>query len=307
KQRDHHPGVERRLPPQFTLIMSADGGQVERGDGINHEVDQIALRQPVARRGRKHIDLVRGPLAVGFAHAAISTNQVTGTYGPPDYSNPAIERQYSDRLLDLVAISSLSAQVRDAYRLADRFRARGVPVVMGGLHATVLPEEAAEHCDAVVVGEGEASWQRLPRDAEAGQLCPVYRPSAEFPLEEAPRPAFELVHLPGYQRLTVQVSRGCPYRCEFCASSILLTPDYKMKPIAKVLEEIDRIREIWPRPFLEFADDNALVHRRYWKRLLAGLKSRKLRWFAETDVSIHEDDELLDLMRESGCVEVLIG
>src|SRR5271166_6428560 len=79
--------------------MSADGGQVERGDGINHEVDQIALRQPVARRGRKHIDLVRGPLAVGLAHAAISTNQVTGNYGPPDYSNPAIERQYSDRLL----------------------------------------------------------------------------------------------------------------------------------------------------------------------------------------------------------------
>lgn len=82
---------------------------------------------------------------------------------------------------------------------------------------------------------------------------------------------------------------------------------YKMKSIAKVLEEIDRIREIWPRPFLEFADDNALVHRRYWKRLLAELKSRKLRWFAETDVSIHEDNELLDLMRESGCVEVLIG
>ena len=209
--------------------------------------------------------------------------------------------------LDLVAISSLSAQVRDAYRLADRFHARGVPVVMGGLHATALPEEAAKHCDAVVVGEGEASWQRLLRDAEAGQLWPVYRPSAEFPLEEAPRPAFELLDPSGYQRLTVQVSRGCPYRCEFCASSILLTPGYKMKPIAKVLEEIDRIREIWPRPFLEFADDNALVHRRYWKRLLAELKSRKLRWFAETDVSIHEDDELLDLMRESGCVEVLIG
>jgi radical SAM superfamily enzyme YgiQ (UPF0313 family) len=80
-----------------------------------------------------------------------------------------------------------------------------------------------------------------------------------------------------------------------------------MKPISKVLEEIDRIREIWPRPFLEFADDNALVHRRYWKQLLSELKSRRLRWFAETDISVHEDDDLLDLMRESGCVEVLIG
>jgi radical SAM superfamily enzyme YgiQ (UPF0313 family) len=209
--------------------------------------------------------------------------------------------------LDLVAISSLSAQVPDAYRLADRFRARGVPVVMGGLHVTALPEEAAGHCDAVVVGEGEASWTRVVGDAEAGHLRSIYRPSAEFPLEEAPRPAFELLDPDGYQRLTVQVSRGCPFRCEFCASSILLTPGYKQKPISKVLDEIDRICEIWPRPFIEFADDNALVHRRYWKRLLAELKSRKLRWFAETDISVHEDDKLLELMRQSGCVELLIG
>jgi radical SAM superfamily enzyme YgiQ (UPF0313 family) len=209
--------------------------------------------------------------------------------------------------LDLVAISSLSAQVPDAYRLADRFRQRGVPIVMGGLHATALPEEAAAHCDAVVVGEGEASWPRLLRDAEAGRLERIYRPSGEFPLADAPLPAFELLNPSKYSRLTVQVSRGCPYHCEFCASSVLLTPRYKMKPIDKVLVEIDRIREIWPRPFIEFADDNALVHRRYWKRLLHELKPRGLRWFAETDISIHEDEELLDLLRESGCVELLIG
>jgi radical SAM superfamily enzyme YgiQ (UPF0313 family) len=208
---------------------------------------------------------------------------------------------------DLVALSCLSAQVSDAYRLADRFRARGVPVVMGGLHATALPEEAVEHCDAVVVGEGEASWPAVLRDAEAGRLQPIYRPSAEFALDDAPQPAFELLATDGYHRLTVQVSRGCPYLCEFCASSVLLTPRYKMKPVPKVLAEVDRIREIWPRPFIEFADDNALVHKRYWKQLLAELKTRKLRWFAEADIAIHEDDELLVLMRESGCVEVLIG
>jgi radical SAM superfamily enzyme YgiQ (UPF0313 family) len=208
---------------------------------------------------------------------------------------------------DLVALSCLSAQAAGAYRLADVFRARGVPVVMGGLHATALPEEAAAHSDAVVVGEGEASWPELLRDAEAGCLRPIYRPASEFNLGQAPVPAFELLAADRYHRLTVQVSRGCPYQCEFCASSILLTNRYKMKPIARVLDEIDRIRAIWPRPFLEFADDNALVHRGYWKRLLAELKSRKLRWFAEADISIHEDEELLDLMRASGCVEVLIG
>ena len=76
---------------------------------------------------------------------------------------------------------------------------------------------------------------------------------------------------------------------------------------AKVLAEIDRIREFWRRPFIEFADDNAFVNHGYWKELLPELKTRKVRWFAETDLSVHEDDELLDLMRESGCAEVLIG
>lgn len=209
--------------------------------------------------------------------------------------------------LDLAAVSSLSAQARDAYGLAGRLRARGVPVVMGGLHATGAPEDAAAHFDAVVVGEGESNWPALLRDAEAGRLQRVYRPATPFDLADSPLPAFELLAADRYHRLTVQVSRGCPFRCEFCASSILLTPRYVMKPIPKVLAEVDRIREIWPRPFLEFADDNALVHRPYWKRLLTELKSRKVRWFAETDVAVHEDDELLTLMRESGCVEVLIG
>ena len=107
--------------------------------------------------------------------------------------------------------------------------------------------------------------------------------------------------------MIVQTSRGCPLRCEFCASSILLTHRYKQKPIDKVLAEIDRIRSLWRRPFIEFADDNAFVNRRYWKELLPELKSRKVRWFAETDLSFQEDLELLALMRASGCAEVLIG
>jgi radical SAM superfamily enzyme YgiQ (UPF0313 family) len=197
--------------------------------------------------------------------------------------------------------------VKDAYRLADALRSRGIPVVLGGLHATALPDEAAAHCDAVVVGEGEMVWADLLRDAESGRLKPIYRATTELDMDQSVTPAFELLEADRYHRLTVQVSRGCPLRCDFCASSVLLTSRYKMKPIANVLEEIDRIREIWPRPFLEFADDNALVHRRYWKQLLTELKSRKLRWFAETDISVHEDEELLALMRASGCVEVLIG
>lgn len=207
---------------------------------------------------------------------------------------------------DLVAISTFTAQVFEAYEIADRYRALGIPVVMGGLHVSMLPEEAAHHCTAVVVGEGESCWAAVLRDAEGGRLRPTYR-ARDFDLADAPMPAFELLDISKYNRLTVQASRGCPLRCEFCASSILLTQRYKQKPAERVLAEIDRIRELWERPFLEFADDNAFVNRRYWKQLLSQLKTRDVRWFAETDLSVHEDPELLTLMRQSGCTEVLIG
>jgi radical SAM superfamily enzyme YgiQ (UPF0313 family) len=208
---------------------------------------------------------------------------------------------------DLVAISSMSAQIGEAYELADRYRARGVRVVMGGLHVTAVPDEAARHADAVVIGEGESVWLDLLADAEHRALKPVYRADGHFSLDHAPMPAYHLLDIDKYNRLIVQVTRGCPFRCEFCASSVLLTSLYKQKPVTKVLAEIDRIRQIWHRPFIEFADDNAFVNHRYWKELLTALKTRKVRWFAETDLSVHEDDELLDLMRQSGCAEVLIG
>jgi radical SAM superfamily enzyme YgiQ (UPF0313 family) len=208
---------------------------------------------------------------------------------------------------DLVAISSLSAQIGEAYELADRFKGLDVPVVMGGLHVTALPEEAGRHADAVIVGEGESVWLDVLADAEAGRLRRAYQGHGDFSLANSPMPAYELLEPSKYNRLIVQTSRGCPLHCEFCASSILLTRRYKQKPIEKVLAEIDRIKRLWRRPFIEFADDNAFVNRRYWKQLLPELKKRKIRWFAETDLSVQEDLELLWRMRESGCAEVLIG
>jgi radical SAM superfamily enzyme YgiQ (UPF0313 family) len=209
---------------------------------------------------------------------------------------------------DLVAISSFSAQIGEAYCLADRFRAAGVRVVLGGLHVTSLPEEAERHADAIVIGEGETVWPAVLRDAEQGTLKSRYRAlDAEFDLDCAPLPAFELLDIDRYNRLTVQTSRGCPLRCEFCAASILLTRRYKQKPIESVLAEIDFLCELWPRPFLEFADDNAFVNRAWWKAFLPELKKRRVKWFAETDLAVHEDLELLALMRESGCAQVLIG
>ncbi len=210
--------------------------------------------------------------------------------------------------LDLAAISSYSAQIDEAYALAQRFKAVGVPTIIGGPHVTALPEEAARYCDAVAIGEGEPLWPQILEDTQHGRLQRFYRSGAdEYDLADAPIPAFELLDISQYNRLTVQTSRGCPHLCEFCASSVMLTQKYKQKPIAKVLEEIERILSIWKHPFLEFADDNSFVNHAYWKELLKKLKGKGLRWFAESDISVAADGELLDIMRETGCAQVLIG
>jgi radical SAM superfamily enzyme YgiQ (UPF0313 family) len=212
------------------------------------------------------------------------------------------------RGFDLVAISSYSAQIHEAYDLAQRYRDSGTKVVLGGPHVTALPEEALGFCDAVVLGEGEPVWEEVLADCEAGRLQGIYDArSAGYDLARSPIPAFELLEVDRYNRLTVQTSRGCPHQCEFCASSLLLTERYKQKPIANVLREIDRILEIWEHPFLEFADDNSFVDKSYWKELLPALRDRGVRWFTETDISVADDEDLLNLMRESGCAQVLIG
>jgi len=209
---------------------------------------------------------------------------------------------------DLVGISSYSAQIDEAYELAARLKAKGIPTILGGPHVTALPEEAAEYCTAVVVGEGEACWPELLQDFRNGHLRERYDGSvADFDLADSPIPAFELLDISKYNRLTVQTSRGCPHRCSFCAGSILLTPRYKQKPLANVLAEIDKILQIWKHPFLEFADDNSVIDRGYWRELTKHLIPRKVRWFTETDISVSEDSELLSLMRQSGCAQVLVG
>jgi radical SAM superfamily enzyme YgiQ (UPF0313 family) len=209
---------------------------------------------------------------------------------------------------DLVAISSYSAQINEAYQLAQRYKDIGVPVVMGGIHVTAMPEEALQFCNSIVIGEGEPYWLQVLQDAEISTLKRSYGSrNSNYNLADSPIPAFDLLDITKYNRLTVQTSRGCPHQCEFCASSILLTNRYKQKPIDKVLQEINRILTIWDRPFIEFADDNGLVNHAYWKELLGQLKGKKLRWFTETDLSVAEDKELLDLMRETGCAQVLIG
>jgi radical SAM superfamily enzyme YgiQ (UPF0313 family) len=208
---------------------------------------------------------------------------------------------------DLVAISTFTAQFYESCSVADFYRVRGIPVVMGGITVSSVWEQALAHCTSVVLGEGELSWQEVLADFAHGALKPVYRSCREFSLAEAPMPRFDLLDPAKYNRLTVQTSRGCPHRCEFCASSILLTARYKTKPIGKVIAEICEIKKIWPHPFIEFADDNSFVAREHYKQLLRALAPQQVRWFTEADVRVAQDRELLALMRDAGCQQVLIG
>lgn len=208
---------------------------------------------------------------------------------------------------DLVAISTFTAQFYEACDVADYYRAKGVSVVMGGITATSLREQAKEHCTSVVIGEGELLWPELLADFERGDLKPFYVTNREFDLINAPMPRFDLLDPEKYNRITVQTSRGCPHKCEFCASSILLTPRYKVKPVEKVITEIREIKKVWAKPFIEFADDNSFVHRDHYKKLLRELAKENVRWFTEADVRVADDEELLALIRDSGCQQILIG
>lgn len=209
---------------------------------------------------------------------------------------------------DAVAISSFTAQIKDAYILADRYRALGTKVILGGLHVTALPQEALKHADSVILGEGENAWPALLADLQQGRLEKVYDARGQdFDLSNAPLPRFELLDVGRYNRVTVQTQRGCPFRCEFCAASIRISPTYKVKPVDKVIAEIRHIKNLWSKPFIEFADDNSFVNKKHSRALMRALAREGVRWFTESDISVAEDVELLGLMRDSGCAQVLIG
>ncbi len=224
----------------------------------------------------------------------------------PDVDAPAL-RDNLPGDFDVVAISSFSAMIKDAYRLAARYRARGTQVILGGLHVTVCPDEAALHADAIVVGEAEPVWPRVIADLEAGRLRPRYQATEPFDLAQAPMPRFDLLDVSRYNRLTVQTTRGCPWNCEFCAASIRLNPKYRAKPAPKVIAEIRRIKELWPAPFIEFADDNTFADKRHGHQLMDAMAGEHIRWFTETDISVADDDALLRKMRRAGCAQILVG
>jgi radical SAM superfamily enzyme YgiQ (UPF0313 family) len=213
---------------------------------------------------------------------------------------------------DLVAISTFSAQVFEAYAVADRLRGAGVRVAMGGLHVTVQPEEALEHADIIFLGEGEHAWPAAVNAVAQGSTpqSPRVWNAASFPAVDVrtlPVPRYDLLAQRPYTRFPVQTTRGCPWRCDFCASNVMLNEPYRKRRVADVIRDLRSVLALRKRPFIEFADDNTFVDHAWGKELCRQLIPLKIKWFTETDISVADDPELLRLMRQARCRQVLIG
>ncbi len=211
---------------------------------------------------------------------------------------------------DLIAFSSLSARINETYELSQFFRSNDITVAIGGLHVSAMPEEARQHADIVIQGEGEIIWETILNDFENGAVKPFYSSLSNskyaFHFDACRVPRYELLDISKYNRLTIQTTRGCPLHCIFCAASRTIS-SYKKKPIDQIEKELNKIVEIWDRPFIELADDNTFIDKKWSKDLLTLFRKYKIKWFTETDISIAYDEELLELLVKSNCAQVLIG
>jgi radical SAM superfamily enzyme YgiQ (UPF0313 family) len=209
--------------------------------------------------------------------------------------------------VELVAISFFSGFARRAYQIADRYRAIGVRVVMGGPHASYWVEEALAHADAVVTGEAESVWADVLRDFAAHNPKRVYR-GVPRPLEGLPAPRYDLLEARFLVPRVVQATRGCPFTCRFCAVPDL-NPGFRTRPVEEVVRDIaeSRFSAWWQDRVTWFWDDNLLVKRAWAKRLLSAMCGLDRWWLTQASIDIVRDRELLDLMERSGCIGVFLG
>lgn len=234
---------------------------------------------------------------------------------PPPHSvsivDEAVQSVDFDEPVDLVGITSTSINIRRAYEIADEYRRRGIKVVMGGIHVSMLPEEAMAHVDAVVVGEAEDSWPELLGDVERGTLRKSYSQPARESLAGLPTPRYDLIAADRYVKLPfsdlpmlpVQTTRGCPHDCDFCSVTKFWGKRIRFRPIPDIVAEIkaSKGRSIF------FTDDNFFASPKRTQELCEALAPLKIRFMCQIDTTARQRDELVRAAARAGCFMAFIG
>jgi radical SAM superfamily enzyme YgiQ (UPF0313 family) len=242
---------------------------------------------------------------IWFAHLTLTT---LAALTPPDIevkiTDENVEPIDFEEDVDLVGITGMVMHAQRAYQIAKEFRERGIPVVMGGPHASSLPFEAKEHVDSVVIGEAEMVWKGLIEGLRKGCLKHFYRADSFCSMRGQPLPRLDLLRKDAYMTINcVQTTRGCPHQCDFCYVTHFFGKTYRCRPVKEVIDEVRRLEG----DFIVFVDDNIAGNRRYAKELFIQLKPFKKKWASQASMTLTQDPELLRLAAESGCVSLFMG
>jgi len=208
--------------------------------------------------------------------------------------------------VDLVAITTWTINSFRAYEIADQYRKQRIPVIMGGPHTYFYSDEAKEHCDAVGIGEGEKIWGLMLEDGARGRLKEIYRADHLQDLKDLPLPRHDLLNFRKYglfKAFSIQSSRGCPFKCEFCSERFYLGPKYRYRPVEEVIDEIKRSKA----KNILFADSNFAGRIPHTMELMEALIPLKVRWSTLWSAYLCNNEKFMDLAKKSGLLHVNIG
>ena len=260
-------------------------------------IEFITAEAPLTRELRRgefiRFPQLTMPLLAALTPSGIEVHHTDEIISEVDFSRPA----------DLVAITCTTPAAPHTYEIARRYRERGVPVVLGGPHPTLLPAEAQTHADAVVVGEAEESWPRLIEDFRQARLQPLYRAERAPSLHHLPHTRRDLLEGRWYSKGVLIASRGCPYTCEYCTLPHLYDRTLRFRPVEEVAAEVSTIKG---KPIV-FWDDNIAANPAYAKALFRAITPYKRWWTAQATVGVAENEELLRLAADSGCKAFFLG
>ncbi|MFZ5351494.1 MAG: B12-binding domain-containing radical SAM protein [Bacillota bacterium] len=208
---------------------------------------------------------------------------------------------------DIVALTGMTQQIYRAYEIAKAFKQKGSYIVIGGIHATVMTDEAAMYADTVIVGEAENTWIEFLNDFEKGTAKCMYSSNNYADITKSPTPCYSLLDSKLYRSYSIQTTRGCPRTCNYCTLPIMYGSSYRHKTVEQIVTEIKEIMKVSKDPFIFFADDNMFIQKEHSKVLLKEIAKLGIIWGTQTDISVAEDEELLSLLYAAGCHWLFIG